>query len=252
MTGGPGEAPGVRLRPERVFRLLGDSLAQAGEFLARVGSLPAQPAWPAGPLPDQAAHHAARAQVGALARWLESGGAGVHRMEDALHGFCARAWLDLSTHALYHLAGHPAVNAGVLDADTRRITEFIAIWSTPHALPGGLRVDYRHPRRRHRTPPRSPRQEGDPAMTLPTPADDDQPATDPAVVIDDLVDVLLDAGFTRTDPPVAFATDRVTVTIDHTRHVTVADRDRWEARFSPATPQVLIISALRTAGITVP
>jgi hypothetical protein len=144
MTGRPVE-PRVQLPPERVFGLLGGSLAQAGEFLARVGFTPAQPAWPSGPLPDAEAHHAACVQVGTLARWLEAGGGGVHRMEDALHGFCARVWLDMSTHALFHLAGHP-VDAAVLDRDARRISGFIAFWSTPRLLPGGLRVDYRHPR----------------------------------------------------------------------------------------------------------
>jgi hypothetical protein len=168
-------------------------------------------------------------------------------MEDALHGFCARAWLDLSTHALYHLAGHPAVDKAVLDRDVRRLAGFIRFWSAPRTLPGGLRVDYRHPRRRH--PP--PRQEGDAAMPTPTPAPDDaaEPAVDPAAA-GDLIDILLDAGFTRADPPITFTAGRVTVTVDHTRHVTVADRGRWQASFSPGTPQVLIVSALRVAGIT--
>jgi hypothetical protein len=92
-------------------------------------------------------------------------------------------------------------------------------------------------------------------MTTPTPAptpDDAAPAVDPAAAAGDLIDLLLDHGFTRTDPPVTFTAGRVTVTIDHTRHITVIDVDRWQARFSPGTPQVLLVSALRTAGITIP
>ncbi len=244
----------VRLRPERVFGLLTDSLTQVRAFLTRVGFAPAQPVWPSGPLPDAGAHRAARDQVAAVARWLEHGGCGVHRMEDGLHAFCVRAWLDLSTHALYHLDGHPHVGPDVLARDVRRIAGFIAFWSTPRILPGGLTVDYRRARR----PQPLPRQEGDPPMptfsSMPA-SEDEQSAVDPTTA-DDLVDVLLDAGFTRTDPPVAFTTGRVTVTIDHTRHVTVVrravTRTLWEARFSPETPQALLVSALRVAGVTIP
>ncbi len=173
-------------------------------------------------------------------------------MEDDLHAFCARAWLDLSTHALYHLGGHPDIGPDVLARDVRRIRGFLAFWSTPRVLPGGLIVDYRRPRR----PQPLPRQEGDPAMPTPTPADGhpEFDSTDP-VTTEELVDVLLDAGFTRADPPVTFTTERVTVTIDHTRHITVTRRammqSLWEARFSPGTPQVLLFSALRVAGITI-
>ncbi len=238
----------VQLRPEQVFGLLTDSLTQVRAFLTRVGFAPAQPAWPPGPLAGPAAHHTARAQVAAGARWLEGGGSGVHRMEDGLHAFCARAWLDLSTHALYHLDGHPYVGPAVLARDIRRITGFIHFWSTPRRLPGGLTVDYRHPRRLSTLS----RQEGDPAMSLsPTPASDDAQST-----YGDLVDVLLHAGFTRADPPVTFTYGQVTVTIDHTRCATVTCRPPtravWEARFSPDTPPVLLISALRVAGVTLP
>ncbi|WP_239341095.1 hypothetical protein [Frankia sp. CiP3] len=244
------------MRAELVFRLLGDSLTQVGAFLVRVGFTAAQPTWPSGPLPGPHAHDAARIQVAAIARWLEHGGCGVHRMEDELHAFCARAWLDLSTHALYHLDGHPDVGPDVLARDSRRINGFIAFWSTPHVLPGGLTVDYRRPRRLQ--PP--PRQEGDSTMPTPSPATNggEQPKIDTSgpIMTDELVDVLLHAGFTRADPPVTFTTEWVTVTIDHTRHITVTRhalaQTLWKARFSPSAPQVLLVSALRVAGITIP
>jgi hypothetical protein len=61
---------------------------------------------------------------------LESGGGGMHRMEDALHGFCARAWLDL-----YDRADIPPSTQGCCAP-------------TPAASP--------RPRPRHAPPPRRP------------------------------------------------------------------------------------------------
>ncbi|WP_322770160.1 hypothetical protein [Frankia sp. Cr1] len=246
-------------RTAHVLDLLGRSLRHVHEFLTRVGFTPDQPPWPTGPLTGTGALAAARNQVGIVAGYLADGGCGAHRMEDELHAHCARAWLDLSTHALYYTDGQPGIDAPTLARDVHQLDGYLAFWSQPRILPGGVRVDYRQPRRRRTSPrPPAPRpKEGTLIMPIAPATGDDDPGTHP-VTAEDVIDLLLDAGFTRADPPVSFTAGNIHVTLDHQRHITVSHRHLsdlqpgWEARFSPDTPQVLVVAALRVAGVTIP